>query len=292
MFFAPLGGEFTTLEEMKDRKRELGYSVDGLSKVTGIPKATLQKIFGGQTKSPRRETIEKLTAVLEKKSVSYHTPEYRGSIVAEGTPVKAWNGTVHYLDNPYGNKKQGDYTIDDYLALPDDKRYELIDGVIYEMASPSTNHQVIAAFLLHRLMICAEEHPSPCYPYIAPLDVQLDKDQKTMVQPDIIICCDPKQNTGKRLFGAPDFAAEVLSPSTRKKDMFIKLNKYKNAGVREYWMIDPLKQKVIVYLFYKDDDIMIYSFDDEIPVSISDELCKVCFAPIKERLVVIENDES
>lgn len=281
-----------TLEEMKDRKRELGYSVEGLSKVTGIPKATLQKIFGGQTKSPRQETIEKLTAVLEKKPEPYHIPEYRGNIVAEGAPAKAWNGTVQYLDNPYGNKKQGEYTIDDYLALPDDKRYELIDGVIYEMASPSTNHQVIAAFLHYRLMRCAEEHPSACYPYIAPLDVQLDKDQKTIVQPDVMICCDPKQNTGMRLFGAPDFAAEVLSPSTRKKDMFIKLNKYKNAGVREYWMIDPLKQKVVVYLFYKDDDITIYSFDDEIPVSISDGLCKVCFASIKERLVVIENDES
>lgn len=85
------GGDFMTLEEMKDRKRELGYSVEGLSKITGIPKATLQKIFGGQTKSPRRETIEKLAAVLEKKPEPYHAPECYSSIVAEGEPAKSWN---------------------------------------------------------------------------------------------------------------------------------------------------------------------------------------------------------
>lgn len=261
-----------TIEEMMQRKQELGYSVDGLAKITGVPKGTLQKIFSGQTKSPRRDTVEKLTAVLdEKKYVAPKTVSY----VAESTSF--YGNEARQVDNPYGNKMQGEYTIDDYMALPDDKRYELIDGVIYEMASPAKYHQVLAGYLFYRLMTCTEAHPGECHPYISPLDVQLDKDNKTMVQPDVIVCCDPEEDSGDRIFGSPDFVAEVLSPSTRKKDKFLKLNKYKNAGVREYWMIDPEKQKVLVYLFDHDDDTFIYSFKETIPVSISDGKCEICF---------------
>lgn len=262
-----------TIDEMKARKQELGYSVEALAELSGVPRGTLQKIFSGQTKSPRRETIEKLTAVLEKRMSSESVAE----------EVLAYNGPR--VDNPYGDKMQGDYTIEDYLALPDSKRYELIDGVIYELAAPRVSHQIIAGFLFYQLMNCVEEHqPEHCYPYISPLDVQLDKDKKTMVQPDVIICCDPEQDSGVRIFGAPDFVAEVLSPSTRQRDLFLKLSKYKKAGVREYWLIDPNKQQVIVYLFFKEDDISFYRFDDTIPVGISDGMCTISFESIKKRL--------
>lgn len=276
--------ETMTLEEMKRRKQELGYSVEALVKLTGIPRGTLQKIFSGQTKSPRRETIEKLTAVLGSYTAA---GQHKAGIVAETSPV--YGSTARQVDNPYGDKMQGEYTIEDYLALPDDKRYELIDGVIYEMASPAVIHQMIAGFLYYQFMSCVEKHQvETCYPYISPLDVQLDKDNKTMVQPDVMICCDRELDSGKRIFGAPEFLAEVLSPSSRQRDMFIKLNKYKNAGVREYWLINPAKQQVIVYLFYKDDDVSCYTFDDTIPVSISDGLCDVSFAPLKKRLAAME----
>lgn len=304
-----------TIEEMKNRKRELGYTIDKLSALSGVPVSTLRKLFSGHTKSPRQDTIEKLVRVLEDdhyREISLtrflrnesHTMHYASPTSGTGefvkknfdtygsSALKEEDGDVvktAQVDNPYGNKMQGDYTVEDYLKLPDDKRYELIDGVIFEMDAPTSNHQVLAGYLYHKLMSCIEEHPEvPCYPYIAPLDVQLDKDEKTMVEPDVIIACDPALNIGTRLFGAPEFLCEVVSPSSKKKDMFIKLNKYLNAGVKEYWMIDPEKQTVVVYLFYKEDQIAVYSFDDTIPVSISDGICNISFASVKNRLVKID----
>lgn len=272
-----------TLEEMKKRKQELGYSVSDLARLSGLPQATLQKIFSGITKSPRHETLSKLEAILKAPEVpeKYTMP---GTIPCVKEAVPVYGAPKKEPDNPYGTKKQGEYTIEDYLALPDDKRYELIDGVIYEMSAPTVNHQDIAGFLYHILWNCVDKHQLPCSPYISPLDIQLDKDNKTMVQPDVIIICDPKQELASRIFGAPDFVAEVLSPSTRRRDLLVKLNKYMNAGVKEYWIIDPKEMKVIVWLFGPEDKINIYSFDDDIPVSLSQGLCTVNFSPLKERM--------
>ena len=80
-------------------------------------------------------------------------------------------------------------------------------------------------------------------PMIAPMDVQLDCDEKTMVEPDVLIVCDRDKIVNRCVYGAPDFIIEILSNSTKKKDSVIKLNKYLNAGVREYWMIDPTKKE-------------------------------------------------
>lgn len=249
-----------TIEEMKQRRQELGYSISDLSRLSGVPQPTVQKIFAGTTKTPRYDTLKKLEAILA-------------------------CGSKKEVDNPYGDKMQGEYTIDDYLALPDDKRYELIDGVLYEMSAPTSNHQDLVTYLGHLFWSCVEKHNLPCHPFCSPLDIQLDRDNKTMVQPDVIVVCDPKQNIGKRIFGAPDFVAEVLSPSTRSRDLFLKLNKYRHAGVREYWLIDPDKQTVVVYLFDKGDEMNTYTFDDEIPVSISEGVCTVCFSALKKWMV-------
>lgn len=276
------GWTVMTLDDIRTRKKELGYSIEDLSRISGVPKGTLQKILSGRTAAPRRGTIERLEAALPAGRGSLPGAFSGSGMVREPAAVYGSSAEDEFT---FRGKKQGEFTVEDYMALPEDKRYELIDGHLYEMFSPTSNHQVIAGYLYYCLMSCAEQHPAPCYPYIAPLDVQLDKDNRTMVQPDVIVCCDPALNIGKRLFGAPDFLAEVFSPSTKKKDIFIKLPKYKNAGVREYWMIDPDRKQVIIYLFCQDDAIRLYTFDDEIPVTISDGLCSVCFASIKERLV-------
>lgn len=290
------GGFPMTLEEMRQRKQELGFSIEQLAKMTGVPLGTLRKIFSGQTKSPRRGTVERLEAVLEKKSgmedekihseVKYDYMTHPNTDQLRESPSLYTGGSAP--DNPYGNKKQGQYTIEDYFALPEENRYELIDGVIYDMASPSRDHQLIAGFLYHRLMTCADQHPSQCQPYMSPLDVQLDKDNRTMVQPDVIVCCSPDQDSGVRIFGAPDFLAEVESPSSHMRDRFIKLSKYKNAGVREYWLIKPDRQQVVVFLFSEDDRITIYTFDDDIPVYISEVACTVNFSAIKGRMTKSE----
>ena len=119
-------------------------------------------------------------------------------------------------------------------------------------------------------------------PFISPVDVQLDCDDRTIVQPDLLILCDKDKYTPARIIGAPDFVAEVLSRSTRTKDIFIKLNKYRNAGVREYWIIDPAKKTVMVWDFENDDTVNIYGFRDSIPVGIYEGELVIDFSVIDD----------
>lgn len=181
----------------------------------------------------------------------------------------------------------GEYTIDDYLALPDDVRYELIDGVLIKMDSPTSDHQRIAGYLYHKIYSYIEERGGNCIPYIAPLDVQLDEDNRTMVQPDVIILCTPEKDIKKRLFGAPDFVAEVLSPSTKNKDMVLKLSKYMNAGVREYWILDPQSRRVLTYWFGPAESeigFATYTMFEDIPVRLYSGDCTINFSRLMEQL--------
>ncbi|MBQ9032366.1 MAG: Uma2 family endonuclease [Parasporobacterium sp.] len=183
----------------------------------------------------------------------------------------------------YPNKKQGSYTLEDYLALPDDLRVELIDGVFYDLAAPRVNHQLIATQIVHQLMRHIEEQKGPCKPVFSPVDVQLDQDDKTVVQPDILILCRPETLIKNgRVFGAPDFIIEILSHSTRKKDMTLKLAKYSEAGVREYWMIDPDKLIVVVYDLEHEELPKLYNFTSKIPVLIWKEEFSVDFNAVYE----------
>ena len=168
------------------------------------------------------------------------------------------------------------------MALPEDERVELIDGVFYDMAAPMTTHQLVSGEIFMALKEYIRASKGKCIPLMAPTDVQLDCDNKTIVQPDVFIVCDRNKFNTKRVFGAPDFVVEVLSPSTAKKDAVIKLAKYCNAGVREYWMVNLEKKRVIVYNFEDDACPTVYTFEDEVPVSIFEGKCKVNFKEIYE----------
>ncbi len=263
-----------TIDEMKARKRELGYSNLMISQKSGVPLGTVQKIFSGITRNPRRDTITALEKLLQ--APSYSQAADSGSIRRpEAATVR--EGAVKYSAQPQEYGKQ--FTIDDYYALPEEHRAELIDGVFYDMASPTVRHQAVLGALYLQFAYCIEKHPG-CRVYFAPLDVRLDRDQWTMVQPDLIIICD--RDPGNQFFdGAPDFVAEVLSPSTRGKDMFLKLGKYKAAGVREYWIIDPDAEKVILYGLEQEEVPSIFSFDEKVPVNISGGKCSIDFREVR-----------
>jgi hypothetical protein len=112
-----------------------------------------------------------------------------------------------------------------------------------------------------------------------------------MLVPDVFVVCEsdePKLSDEGYIDGAPDLVIEVLSPSTRKKDMFIKLEKYRNAGVREYWIVDLQKEKVIVYLFGEEPDIGLYGFDSRIPVGIYGGDCQIDFTEVVRNLKMAE----
>ncbi|MCC8106657.1 MAG: Uma2 family endonuclease [Clostridiales bacterium] len=203
-----------------------------------------------------------------------------GYTFEEAAPMQVSEALAEYA----ASKHQGEYSLEDYLALPDDQRVELIDGTFYDMSAPSLIHQAISGRLLIHFSNYIAGNRGSCMAFTAPVDVQLDCDDKTIVQPDVLIICDPSKLRRERVYGAPELVVEVLSPSTSKKDRLLKLTKYKKAGVREYWIIDPDRKRVFVYEFEKGDGCRIYSFEDSVPVGIYNGDCMVDFAQIYEEI--------
>ncbi len=161
------------------------------------------------------------------------------------------------------------YTIEDIYALPEGERAELIDGKIYYMAPPSTRHQRIISDIHYRIKDYIIKNNGECEVLPAPFAVFLNKDNKNYVEPDISIICDKDKITDKGCHGAPDWVIEIISPGNKEMDYFKKLFKYQAAGVREYWIVDPTKEIVMVYRFEKET-MEEYSFGEDIPVGIYD----------------------
>ena len=183
---------------------------------------------------------------------------------------------------------RGTYTLEDYRALPDDQRMELIDGYFFKMEAPSALHQELLIELAYRFKDYQKKKRPDCRVLPAPFDVQLDRDIFTMLQPDISIICDRDRIVPKGCFGAPDFIVEILSRSTRAKDMYLKLAKYKNAGVHEYWMVDPEKQQVLVWDEKEGDRLAVYDLKSRIPVAITDGDLEIDFREIMEELSYLQ----
>ncbi|MBQ9383797.1 MAG: Uma2 family endonuclease [Ruminiclostridium sp.] len=165
-------------------------------------------------------------------------------------------------------KKERRYTSDEFLAMTElDGQYELIDGYIYDMApAPSPLHQDIAGYFYRTVWDYIERNNGKCHAYMGPLDVKLD-DENT-VEPDVLVVCDPDKIDKKRCIGAPDWVIEIVSPSDTQRDTVDKLGLYSKAGVREYWIVFPEERQMLVYLFEAPNTTGIFTFDDEIPVSI------------------------
>ena len=259
-----------TIDEMKRRKKELGYTYAQISELSGVPIGTVQKIFGGTTKAPRYDTLRALEQVLEESLATY----------------------VYETQAAYDVKKQGQYTVEDYYEMPEECRMELIDGVIYDMTSPSSVHQLIAGLLHAKFLDYITKNKGSCLPIISPIDVQLDCDNRTMVEPDVVVVCDRNKVIRRCVYGAPDLVIEILSPSSVKKDSVIKLNKYMNAGVREYWLIDPDCRKVMIYDFQQEVLPAIYGFNAKIPVGIWDGDCVIDFNEIYEYIRFLYEEQA
>jgi Uma2 family endonuclease len=145
------------------------------------------------------------------------------------------------------------HTYADYLTWSDDERYELIDGIAYLMAppAPSLTHQDVVGELHYQLRASLEG--KPCRAYVAPVDVRLPKEGEadnevdTVVQPDVFIVCDRRKLDERGVRGAPDWVAEVLSPTTAKHDQMTKLPAYERARVPEVWLIHPIDHTLSIY---------------------------------------------
>ena len=249
-------------------KRISGISYKEVAEKSGVPESTVKKIFTGTTKNPRSRTVDDIMRVLNIREVLEESAAELGYMRAVYQPYQ--HGSEAYTQDTitYERANHGPYTVEDYHALPDDQRVELIDGEFFTMDSPSVTHQTVVSELVFQFNLFIKNNKGRCRVYPAPIDVQLDRDDKTMLVPDVVVLCDPDKNTEQCIYGAPDFICEVLSPSTRSRDLMLKLWKYMNSGVREYWVVDTGKREVLCYFFEEGDEAVKYSFDSMIPVRI------------------------
>ena len=174
-------------------------------------------------------------------------------------------------------------SIEQYEALSEEERAEVFDGIIYDMSSPSQDHQTISMELSTILNTYIKGKNGSCRVFHAPFDVKLSDNPLTIVQPDLMIVCDKDKLDGKRCNGAPDFIIEIVSPGNPADDYIRKLYYYKNAGVREYWIVDPRRKTVTVNYFEQNILNIQYSFDSTIKVNIYDDLY-ICFPDIADLL--------
>jgi Uma2 family endonuclease len=163
-------------------------------------------------------------------------------------------------------------TTDYIYSLPDGQRAELIDGVIYDMAPPGTIHQRLIARLSRVIGNHIDAKHGTCEIFPAPFAVFLQSDNKTYVEPDISVICNKEKLDDKGYHGAPDFIIEVVSPSSRRMDYALKHVAYSNAGVREYWIVDPEKERTTIYRYEDDVAPVIYPFDHAVTVGIYKDL--------------------
>ena len=273
-------------EELNRRKKKLGMTTEQLSQLSGVPVGTINKILSGETKSPRYDTLRALENVLY--GLNGESSELYSRITERD--IRALNvmtpDALREAAGPYCTKRQGEYTVEDYRALPEDVRAELIDGVLIFLEAPTFTHQELVTELLLEFGNFVRKNKGTCRVVPSPLDVQLDCDDRTMVQPDIAVICRKEHITRKGVYGAPDLCIEVISESTRKLDYGVKMNKYMEAGVREYWIVDLKREKVVCYGFEGEDapEINIYTFKDRVPVRIWEGRLEVDFAAVSERL--------
>lgn len=164
------------------------------------------------------------------------------------------------------------YTVEDIYKLPDGQRAELIDGVIYDMAPPNYKHQKLVSELHTAFVNHIRSKGGSCEVLPAPFAVLLNADDETYVEPDISVICDKNKLTDRGCEGAPDLIVEIVSPSSRKKDYGLKNALYTDSGVREYWIVDPAKERTTVYYYEEDVAPMIVPFSHPIQCGIYKDL--------------------
>lgn len=243
-----------THEQLVEAKRRTGYTTAQISEKTDIPVGTLNKLFSGVTKNPRRDTILALERFfieddgwLGKKGDVYYENKGDGAYYVH-------QGSASYDMN---FKPQGSYTIEDYKSLPEGVRMELIDGCMYTMESPTFTHQIMTHEFYRQVSEYIEKKKGNCFVTNMSIDVYLNEGDNSAVVPDLFILCDRSKMKEDGVHGAPDFILEVISKSGKGRDLYAKMMKYFNSGVREYWVIDPIDK--VIYEF---------DFENQIPMDI------------------------
>lgn len=175
-------------------------------------------------------------------------------------------------ESPMTLAQERTYTIDDIYSLPEGQRAELIDGRMYMMAPPIRIHQKLVSQFTKIIGNYIDARHGTCEVYPAPFAVFLNEDDLNYLEPDISVICDKGKLNDRGCSGAPDWVIEITSPSNPQNDYGIKLFKYRTAGVREYWIVNPQKNTVMVYDLENEEKSNQYTFEDDVPVCIYGDL--------------------
>ena len=254
-----------TIQELIQKKKNLGWSNARLSEASGVPVSTVNKVFSGATRNPRHETIAAIEIALarsealsgqdlkaEKNPVQRTYPEYEVRDDTKLLMVKEAQ-SVYGRNYPESLKSKRLYTVDDLEVLDEGIRAELYDGELIVMETPNLMHQRMVTNLWRQLDDYIESHECSCIAAAAPLDVRMNpEDRYNALQPDVLVICDESIIIDSRIKGAPVFVAEIVSKSTAARDYRKKMVKYAEGGVKEYWIIDPYKRCLVIYRFEED----------------------------------------
>ncbi len=289
-------------EDIRARKKALKLTTARLAEISGLPVGTVSKIMTGETKTPSYMTIEKIDKALAHEEMLSRVRAYVDELLLY---IREHNGEQidqirfekeyrrkHGLDNaplPYARPVPAEYMFDGSNVLSndtritaqiladvgEDRRIELIDGhfIINEM--PGLSHQMMVQNLGEAISSFIKKNNGKCKVFNVGVNVRLDEDDYTVVIPDMAVLCDKHKYEKLGIAGAPDWVIEVISPSTRTLDYKTKMHKYMSAGVREYWIIDLEKEKVVTFIEGEPMMVNVYEFGDEVPVYIFDGRMKV-----------------
>lgn len=160
------------------------------------------------------------------------------------------DGNISRVEEP---SPEFTYTYADYLKWQFEERLELFRGKVFKMSGPNTKHQVVSGNLFYIMRSYLPD--SPCKVFCAPFDIRLpvqnrknDNEITTVVQPDICIVCDKEKIDQRGICGTPDLVVEILSPGDSKKEVRLKYELYEEAGVKEYWIINPVEENLVIYI--------------------------------------------
>ncbi len=284
------------IDEIRERKKRLKLTTYQLALLADLPQGTVSKILTGETKNPSYLTIEKIDETLQQEEMKARLEAYTTAMKQYFSEHPEDNGNqkkfeeIYRSENnlndapiPFAVPKDDDTGIYGNLALQNNKMtasqlgkmgesrdLQLIDGAVIISEMAGVSHQRMVKKLGRAISDFIDANNGKCEVFDLGVNVYLNEDEYTLVIPDIAVICNEKQIDEKGIQGAPDWVIEVVSPSTRHIDYHKKLYKYMDAGVREYWIVDIDRQMVSVCINGEPMQVTIYSFAEEIPVSIYD----------------------
>ena len=291
------------ISELKNRKNKLKLTTHQLAELAGAPYSTVSKIMTGETKNPSYVIIDKIDKALSNEEMKIrlktyadewqqHIKEHSKEDVDQWEFEKEYRKKHHLSDDPIPyavsvTDKDYDYAMEmektrgkrvtaEILSMFDEKqKIELLDGRLIFNNSPTLEHQNLVMSIGKKIDRFIDDNHGKCRMINVDVDVRLDEDDYTVLIPDIMVICNPEIIRNDGVWGVPDWVVEVTSPSTKKMDYGRKMHKYLLSGVREYWIVDPQEEKVVVYTEGELVVAHLYSFEDEIPVYIYDGKLKI-----------------